>query len=150
MYAKPCVIVAPILHILIPNKKWMGKHLLWSLDIIQECIWKVWQILGFWGFISPCIFPILYFENLYIWPQTLGNLYPHYIDTKAKSYLLGLNLSCYFWFSACCCAWTTCKTQVDRLWLGASQVLDLGSFMTELSHDELICDFSTCCNNHHQ
>ena len=36
MYEKPCVIVVPILHILIPNKKWMGKHLLWSLDIIQE------------------------------------------------------------------------------------------------------------------
>ena len=24
----------------------MGKHLLWSLDIIQECIWKVWQNFG--------------------------------------------------------------------------------------------------------
>ena len=33
------------------------------------------KILGFLGFISPSIFPILHFENPYIWPQTLFKPY---------------------------------------------------------------------------
>ena len=54
---KPHVIVVPILHILIPDKRWMGKHLLWSLDIIQELIWKVWQNFGVFGVHQPLHIP---------------------------------------------------------------------------------------------
>ena len=61
-YAKCCVIVVSILHILIPDKKWMGKHLLWSLNIIQDCIWKVWQNFGVLGVHQP-----LHIPHLVLW-----------------------------------------------------------------------------------
>ena len=88
MYAKPCVILVPILHILIPDKKWTGKHLLWSLDIIQEFIWKVWQNFGVFGFISPSKFPIFNFKKLYVWLQTLDKPYlPFLWPHSANQYL---------------------------------------------------------------
>ena len=57
MYAKPHVKVVTILLILISDKGWMEKHLLGRLDIIQELIWKVWQIFGVWGVHQPLYIP---------------------------------------------------------------------------------------------
>jgi len=72
MYEKCCAMVVPILHILIPDKRWMEKHLLWDLDIIQAPIWKVWQNFGVFGVHQPLHISILYLQKSYIWPHTLG------------------------------------------------------------------------------
>ena len=75
MYAKPRAIVVLILHTLIPDKNWTGKHLLWIWTSFKSTFGRSDKILGFLGFISPSIFPILHFKNLYIWPKTLFKPY---------------------------------------------------------------------------
>jgi len=73
--------VVPILHILIPGwgniycEVWTSfKYLFGRTD-------KFWR---FWGFISPSIFPILYFKKSYIWPHTLGEPYKHMRTSTCK------------------------------------------------------------------
>jgi hypothetical protein len=58
MYGKPCAIVVTLLHILIPDKKWINIcYEVWTS--FKSLFGRSDKILGFVGFISPSIFPIL-------------------------------------------------------------------------------------------
>ena len=119
MYAKPHVIEVSILHILIPDKRWMGNIYCEVWTSFKSLFGRSDKILGFWGFISPfCtlkthtfdLIPLAnpkYSLSIYIFYFTyLCSLVSHLDSLDRLTYLACCDLACLIFISKLRCEYT--------------------------------------------
>ena len=82
----------------IPDKKWMGKNLLWGLDIIQELIWKVWQNSGVFGIHQPLHIPhFVLLKAIHLTPypwRTLVFMFKQHVELVELLHCWFIHCSC--------------------------------------------------------